>query len=166
MLRCARCVFLMCDYSSLRLTECKRLPRSLCGAGCSYQEEEEQCHDNRQVSLARLPQETCDVQPQKTCRFVTKLVPRLKPVQRCSSVPRQVCNRKYRKVTTTLIISSLTSCLLPGEEGEARAEFVVREDGQSDRDGQKQWQSGKTVQSEHHQQGICPEGFKESFKEK
>ena len=114
--------------SSLRLTECKRLPRSLCGAGCSYREGEEECHDKREVTVTRTPHETCDVQPVKTCRFVTKLAPRLKPVQKCSSVPRQVCNRKYRKVSTTPPSPPSAGAHVAGEEGEARPQPLVRRD--------------------------------------
>ena len=52
------------------MTKCARVPRSLCGAGCSYQEEEEKCIEKQEVSITRLPQELCDVQPVKTCRSI------------------------------------------------------------------------------------------------
>ena len=58
------------NCSSLRMTKCARVPRSLCGAGCSYQEEEEKCIEKQEVSITRLPQELCDVQPVKTCRSI------------------------------------------------------------------------------------------------
>ena len=35
--------------------------------------------------------EICDLNPQKTCRFVTKLVPKLEPVRECTVVPKETC---------------------------------------------------------------------------
>ena len=35
-----------------------------------------------------LPQEICDLNPQKSCRFATKLVPKLDPVRECTVVPK------------------------------------------------------------------------------
>ena len=37
----------------------------------------------------------CDLNPQKTCRFATKLVPRLKPSHQCTIVPKEVCTLKF-----------------------------------------------------------------------
>ena len=37
----------------------------------------------------------CDLNPQKTCRFITKLVPRLKPTHQCTIVPQEVCQLKF-----------------------------------------------------------------------
>ena len=33
--------------------------------------------------------------PQKTCKFQTKLVPKLKPAHECTTIPREVCNLKF-----------------------------------------------------------------------
>ena len=43
--------------------------------------------------------EICDLNPQKTCRFVTKLVPKLEPVRECTVVPKETCRSgdKYRE---------------------------------------------------------------------
>merc|ERR1711953_1248001 len=95
------------DENSLRITECSRVPRSLCGAGCSYQEEEEKCHEKQEVAITKVPQELCDVQPVKTCRYITKLTPRLKPVEKCQVLPGQFCKRKYRKVRKMMPLVSL-----------------------------------------------------------
>ena len=54
--------------SNKRRTSCSKIPRQVCGAGCQYEEEEEECHDKHQVTVTQLPQEVCEVQPQKTCR--------------------------------------------------------------------------------------------------
>ena len=45
------------------------------------QEGPEECHDKKVDTLVDVPEETCDLNPQKTCRLVTKLVPSLKPKQ-------------------------------------------------------------------------------------
>ena len=43
----------------------------------------------------------------KICEFVTKLVPKLEPVQECNSVPKESCQLKYSKpeVTKTPLIT-------------------------------------------------------------
>ena len=40
-------------------------------------------------------EEVCDLNPQKKCRFGTKLVPRLKPTHRCTIVPQEICQLKF-----------------------------------------------------------------------
>ena len=42
-----------------------------------------------------MPEEVCDLNPQKTCRLVTKLVPRLKPTHQCTIVPQELCQLKF-----------------------------------------------------------------------
>ena len=76
-------------------TSCEKLPTELCGAGCSYQEGPEECHDKVLTSLVDVPQEVCDLNPQKTCRFTTKLVPKLKPEHECTIVPKETCVLKF-----------------------------------------------------------------------
>ena len=39
-----------------------------------------------------VPEEICDLVPQKTCRGVYKLVPYLVPEPECKDVPREVCS--------------------------------------------------------------------------
>merc|ERR1712203_245848 len=60
-------------------TACEKLPVEICGAGCVLADGDEECHDKVLTSLVDVPEEICDLNPQKTCRYVTKLVPRLKP---------------------------------------------------------------------------------------
>jgi len=76
-------------------TNCEKLPVEICGAGCVTEEGPEECHDKTITSLIDVPEETCDLNPQKTCRFQTKLVPRLKPVAECTTIPKEVCNLKF-----------------------------------------------------------------------
>ena len=37
--------------------------------------------------------------PQKTCRLVTRLVPSLKPERECTIVPKETCNLKFSQPT-------------------------------------------------------------------
>ena len=73
-------------------TTCEKLPVEICGAGCVTEEGPEECHDKQIDSLVDVPEEVCEVQPRKTCKHVTKLVPKLSPEQECTQVPIQVCN--------------------------------------------------------------------------
>merc|ERR1739847_177249 len=76
-------------------TSCEKLPVEICGAGCVTEEGEEECHDKTITSLIDVPEEVCDLNPQKTCKFQTKLVPKLKPAHECTIIPREVCNLKF-----------------------------------------------------------------------
>ena len=42
-----------------------------------------------------MPEEVCDLNPQKTCRFTTKLVPKLTPKEECTVVPRETCHLRF-----------------------------------------------------------------------
>ena len=76
-------------------TKCEKLPIEICGAGCTSRAGAEECHDKEVTSLIDVPEEVCDLNPQKTCRFQTKLVPSLKPTHECTIVPQEVCNLKF-----------------------------------------------------------------------
>merc|ERR1711997_822836 len=76
-------------------TSCEKLPVEICGAGCVTTEGDEECHDKTITSLIDVPEEVCDLNPQKTCKFQTKLVPKLKPAHECTIVPREVCHLKF-----------------------------------------------------------------------
>jgi len=72
-------------------TSCEKLPVSLCGdVSCMMVPGEEECHDKMTASVIEQPEELCDLSPQKTCRHKTTLVPRLKPSQECTIVPKEV----------------------------------------------------------------------------
>ena len=72
-------------------TGCEKLPVEICGAGCVFKEGTEECHDKTVASVVDVPEESCDLSPQKTCRLVTKLVPRLSPKHECTIVPKETC---------------------------------------------------------------------------
>ena len=76
-------------------TSCEKLPVEICGAGCSTEEGPEECHDKTIASLVDVPEEVCDLNPQKTCRFQTKLVPSLKPKHECTTIPQETCNLRF-----------------------------------------------------------------------
>ena len=56
---------------------------------------QQECHDKTVASLLDVPQEVCDLNPVKTCRFATKLVPHLTPIHQCTLVPKEVCVLKF-----------------------------------------------------------------------
>ena len=42
-----------------------------------------------------MPEEICDLNPQKSCRMATKMVPKLTPEHECTTVPQEICNLSY-----------------------------------------------------------------------
>ena len=42
-----------------------------------------------------MPEEICDLNPQKNCHMATKMVPKLTPEHECTQVPQEVCNLSY-----------------------------------------------------------------------
>ena len=76
-------------------TRCEKLPVEICGQGCITEEGPEECHNKEVDTLVDVPEETCDLNPQKTCRLVTKLVPSLKPKKECTTVPQETCSLKF-----------------------------------------------------------------------
>ena len=76
-------------------TKCEKLPLEICGAGCVVEEGPEECHDKTLTSLIDVPEEVCDLNPQKVCRFQTRLVPSLKPKHECTIIPQEVCNLRF-----------------------------------------------------------------------
>ena len=69
---------------------CEKLPVEICGAGCTTEEGPEECHNKEVDTVIDVPEEICDLNPQKTCRFATKLVPRLKPKHECTTFPKVI----------------------------------------------------------------------------
>jgi len=76
-------------------TQCEKLPVKICGQGCQTFFADEECHDKEIGVVLDLPEEICDLIPQKTCRMATKMVPKLIPEKECTLVPKQVCNVSY-----------------------------------------------------------------------
>lgn len=76
-------------------TKCEKLPLNICGSGCVVEEGPEECYDQIVQSILDVPLETCDLNPQKICRFVTKLLPRLQPKPECTIIPQEHCQLKH-----------------------------------------------------------------------
>jgi hypothetical protein len=102
-------------------TKCEKLPVEICGAGCTTEEGPEECHDKTIVSLLDVPEEVCDLNPQKTCRFQTKLVPKLSPKHECTIIPQETCNLKFsapQKVDKPLLTKWCLDSSAPAPDGE------------------------------------------------
>ena len=76
-------------------TKCEKIPVKLCGKGCRVVQKGEKCHNVAVDDLRSVPEERCELNPRKSCRNVSKLVPKLKPVLECSMVPKEFCALKY-----------------------------------------------------------------------
>ena len=97
-------------------TKCEKIPFPVCGRGCLIKKAEEECFDQEVESLVDIPKETCDLQPMKTCKFVTKLIPSLKPQKECTQVPSEVCNLEFTQAKKTLVPLRTEWCLDDEEE--------------------------------------------------
>jgi len=99
------------------ITGCTKEPRELCApAGCGFKEGREECYDKVQTVVQDAPKEQCTLEPQRTCKHVTKLVPKLEPTEECVDVPKEVCTRSRtnpRKVKKPVVKKW---CYVPTEE--------------------------------------------------
>ena len=92
-------------------TSCEKLPVEICGAGCVVEEQID--------SLVDVPEEMCDLNPQKTCRLVTKLVPSLDPKRECTTVPKETCSLRFSQPSLQNKPLRTEWCL--DEEGETQS---------------------------------------------
>merc|ERR1712080_69087 len=99
------------------ITACTKEPRELCApAGCGFKQGTEECYDKVQTVVQDAPKEQCTLEPQRTCKHVTKLVPKLEPTEECVDVPKEVCTRSRtnpRKVKKPVVKKW---CYVPSEE--------------------------------------------------
>merc|ERR1711881_386033 len=99
------------------ITGCTKEPRELCApAGCGFKQGTEECYEKVQTVVQDAPKEQCTLEPQRTCKHVTKLVPKLEPVEECVDVPKEVCTRSRtnpRKVKKPVVKKW---CYVPSEE--------------------------------------------------
>ena len=49
-----------------------------------------QCHDKVKTVIVDNPVEECDMEPLRTCKHITKLVPKLMATQDCVDVPKEI----------------------------------------------------------------------------
>jgi len=98
-------------------TECKKVPRQLCGPGaCIPEPGPEECFDKKETVVIEVPEETCNLEPQKSCKFVTKLVPFLSPQEECVDIPKEVCSRSRQNPRTVQKPVVKKWCYVPSEE--------------------------------------------------
>ena len=119
------------------MTGCNKEPTELCApAGCGFREVRclhiilklktfvlkllhqgaEECHDVVKTHIQEKPEEECTLEPVKTCKHITRLVPKLVEVQECVDVPKEICNRSKqnpRRVKKPIIKNW---CYTPSEE--------------------------------------------------
>merc|ERR1712051_564685 len=99
------------------ITGCTKEPRELCAPrGCGFKQGSEECYDKVQTVVQDAPKEQCSLEPQRTCKHVTKLVPKLEPTEECVDVPKEVCTRSRtnpRKVKKPVVKKW---CYVPSEE--------------------------------------------------
>jgi len=98
-------------------TGCTKEPRELCApAGCGFAPGEEKCYPKVQTIVQDAPKETCSLEPQRTCKHVTKLVPKLSPTEECVDVPKEVCTRSRTNPRPVKKPVVKKWCYVPSEE--------------------------------------------------
>ena len=65
--------------------------------------------------IASQPKEECDMEPQESCRFITKMVPHLRAREECVEVPQEVCG-KSRAVVKKERPAIMNWCYKPGKK--------------------------------------------------
>jgi len=73
-------------------TECKNVPRKVCVPNnCQMVKGDEICRDEQRVKIQKVPEEQCDLQPERNCHAEAVLVPRLVAKPACTKVPQETC---------------------------------------------------------------------------
>merc|ERR1712147_7103 len=99
------------------ITGCTKEPRELCApAGCGFVQGDEECYDKQQTIVQDAPKENCSLEPQRTCKHVTKLVPKLSPTEECVDVPKEVCTRSRTNPRPVKKPVVKKWCYVPSEE--------------------------------------------------
>ena len=92
---------------SLPDTVCQKIPFEACAPdNCNFVPGPARCRNQTQDVTVDSPEEVCDLQPQRMCKQVYKLVPRLTPQEICEEIPREVCYtslQEPRQVVTPLL---------------------------------------------------------------
>jgi len=75
-------------------TSCRKVPKEACSPpGCGVKEGPVTCQEKVKTVISDNPVEDCDMEPLRTCKHITKLVPKLESVQECVDVPKEICAR-------------------------------------------------------------------------
>lgn len=73
-------------------TQCTKIKRRICQpSNCDIVKEPEVCHEEQKTLVQKIPEEECNLVPQKHCRTESTLVPKLIPKQNCVKVPKDIC---------------------------------------------------------------------------
>merc|ERR1711963_1151002 len=83
---------------------------------CKSEPGPEEFFDKQETVVQEVPEETCNLEPQKSCKFVTKLVPFLKPKEECVDIPKEVCSRSRQNPHTVQKPVVKKWCYVPTEE--------------------------------------------------
>lgn len=98
-------------------TKCEKVGRRMCPPpGCGLSEGPVECQEKMRDVIISNPVEECHMNPIKTCKMVTKLVPGLKPVQECVDVPKEVCATNRVNPHTVKRPSIMKWCYTPDQE--------------------------------------------------
>jgi len=99
------------------VTKCEKVPQQLCGpSGCGFTQGPEECYDKVKTVVTDLPEEDCDLQPRRQCSHVTKLVPKLTPVEECVDVPKEICQKTKGNPRKVLKPVTKKWCYVPSQE--------------------------------------------------
>merc|ERR1712083_133969 len=71
------------------------------------------CYDKVQTIVQDAPKEQCSLEPQRTCKHVTKLVPKLTPTEEGVDVPKEVCTRLRSQLSRNGAMCLLRSLAWP-----------------------------------------------------
>ena len=75
-----------------------------------------ECYDKTKTIVQDVPKEECSLEPQRTCNYVTKLVPKLSPKLECVDVPKEVCTRSKQNPTKRMKPVIKKWCYIPSQE--------------------------------------------------
>jgi len=96
--KCHKWPKIVCDPTEQDVTKytpkiwCEKKERQIwVPTKCIPQPQTPVCHEEDETVITEKPTEECHLEPRKHCRFVTKLVPHLKPKENCVDVPKEVC---------------------------------------------------------------------------
>ena len=95
----------------------ERYQFTLCGEkDCKDVEADEECYNKTIVVVNDVPEESCDLVPNKSCKGVYHLVPYLKPKQVCKEVPKEVCTFGFQPRVHGEVPLLTKWCYHPSEE--------------------------------------------------
>ena len=73
------------------ISGCTKKPRELCApTGCGLKQGTEEYYDRVRTVVQDAPNEQCTLEPQRTCKHVIKMLPKLEPTEECVGVPEEM----------------------------------------------------------------------------